>query len=48
MKLTQKAKLEQFDAILAERDKLRLAVADLSGTTRFSFKHMWTSLPNLK
>lgn len=35
--MTQKAKLEQFDAIKAERDKLALAIYDLTCNTKFPF-----------
>lgn len=38
MKLTKKAKLENFDAIKADRDKLQLAAADLAGATPFRFE----------
>lgn len=36
--LTQKQKLETFDVVLAERDKLRLAVHDLIAGSKFPFR----------
>lgn len=39
MHTTKKAKLEQFDALLAERDLLRLAVHDLVVPCKFTPKH---------
>lgn len=42
MKLTKKQCIEQYAATASERDKLRLAVADLSGVTRFTFGHLVT------
>lgn len=35
--MSKKDKLEQFDAIKSERDKLQLAVYDLRGPTKFPF-----------
>lgn len=37
MKLTQQFKIEHFDAVATERDKLRLAVYDLTCSTKFPF-----------
>ena len=37
--MTKKEKLETFDAVLAERDKLRLAVFDLAANSKFPFMY---------